>query len=151
MSYVLLIEDNQSNADIVIRLLESLHIEVRHSLRGYEGAQMARQDRPALILMDFNLPDVDGRVLTLQIKKRLGGTSAPPIVALTARTGEREMHQAELFGCTAFVSKPFPPEELLTLVRQLIPHLITEPDSARSQTNQAQSGASAATNIPSKE
>jgi CheY-like chemotaxis protein len=126
MSYVLLIEDNQSNADMVIILLKSLNLEVRHSLRGYEGAQMAYQNRPALILMDFNLPDVDGRVLTLQLKKRLGGMSAPPIVALTARTGEREMHQAELFGCTAFVSKPFPPEELLTLVRQLIPQLITE-------------------------
>ncbi len=123
MSYILLIEDNQSNADMVIRLLESLNLKVKHSLRGLEGATMARSECPALILMDFNLPDIDGRVLVLQLKKRLGGDSAPPIVALTARTGEKEMKLAELFGCTAFVSKPFPPEELISLVKSLVPEL----------------------------
>jgi two-component system, sensor histidine kinase and response regulator len=123
MSYILLIEDNQSNADMVIRLLESLNLEVRHSLRGFEGAHMARTNRPALILMDFNLPDIDGRVLVLQLKKRFGA-EAPPIIALTARTGEKEMRLAELYGCNAFVSKPFAPEELIALVKRFVPQLI---------------------------
>ena len=119
MSYILLVEDNQDNADMVIRLLESAKFEVRHALRGMDGARMARTEHPALILMDFNLPDIDGRTLALQLKKQLGGPAAPPIVALTARTGEREMRLASHFGCTAFVAKPFVPEELLDLVKSL--------------------------------
>ncbi len=120
MSYVLLVEDNQNNADMVIRLLQSLNVEVRHTLRGLEGAQMARRNRPDLILMDFNLPDIDGRTLVLQLKKQLGGPKAPPIVALTARTGEVEMQLAERFGCSAFISKPFVPEEFLKTVKALL-------------------------------
>jgi CheY-like chemotaxis protein len=121
MSYVLLVEDNQVNAEMVIRLLESVNIPVRHTVRGLEGAQMARKEHPALILMDFNLPDIDGRTLVLQLKKQLGGPTAPPIVALTARTGENEVFLAQKFGCTAFVSKPFKPEDLLSLIRELVP------------------------------
>jgi CheY-like chemotaxis protein len=127
MSYVLLVEDNQMNADMVIRLLQSANIEVRHTVRGLDGARMARHERPALILMDFNLPDIDGRTMVLQLKKQLGGMSAPPIVALTARTGEAEMRIAQKFGCTAFVSKPFVPEELLALIKSLVPTLDSSP------------------------
>ncbi len=127
MSYILLVEDNQANADMIIRLLESIHVEVRHTLRGLDGARLARQERPALILMDFNLPDIDGRTLVLQLKKQLGGPAAPPIVAVTARAGEQEERLAQQFGCTAFISKPFVPEEFLALVKSLIPAGIIVP------------------------
>lgn len=120
MSYVLLVEDNQDNADMVIRLLQSINVEIKHTLRGFDGARQARQERPDLILMDFNLPDIDGRTLVLQLKKQLGGPAAPPIVAITARTGVNEERLALQFGCTAFVQKPFVPEEFLALIRTLI-------------------------------
>src|SRR5579863_8732734 len=107
MPYVLVVEDNQTNAEIAIRLLESLKLEVRHTMRGLEGAKMARAEHPLLILMDFNLPDIDGRTLVLMLKKQLGGDSAPPMVAMTARSGENEERMAERFGCSAFISKPF--------------------------------------------
>jgi two-component system, cell cycle response regulator DivK len=120
MGHVLLIEDNQQNADMVIRLLDAVGIQVKHSLRGLEGAHMARNERPDLILMDFDLPDVDGRTMALVLKKQLGGEAAPPIVAVTARTGDNEMKIAQRFGCVAFVSKPFVPEEFVELVQKLI-------------------------------
>jgi DNA-binding response OmpR family regulator len=125
MPYVLLVEDNPTNADMIIRLLESIHLEVRHTLRGLDGARLARQERPALILMDFNLPDIDGRTLVLQLKKQLGGPAAPPIVAVTARAGEQEECLAQQFGCAAFVTKPFEPEEFLALIKAL---MLTNPD-----------------------
>jgi CheY-like chemotaxis protein len=126
MSYVLLVEDNQENADMVIRLLHKLGLEVRHTVRGLEGAHMARTERPSLILMDFNLPDIDGRTMVLQLKKQLGGPAAPPIAALTARTGNVERQLAQRFGCSAFISKPFEPEEFLEIVRSLVPILSAE-------------------------
>ena len=121
MAYVLLVEDNHDNADIMIRLLHSLNLEVRHTTRGLEGAEWARRETPSLILMDINLPDIDGRAIILMLKKQLGGKNAPPIVAVTARKGENEMWLAERYGCSAFISKPFEPEAFLNVIRQLLP------------------------------
>jgi DNA-binding response OmpR family regulator len=120
MSYILLVEDNQATADMIIRVLKAADYEVRHFIQGLEGAKMARRERPDLILMDFNLPDIDGRTMVLVLKKQLGGPAAPPIVAVTARTGDSEMYLAKSFGCDAFVSKPFLPEDLLNLIVQLL-------------------------------
>lgn len=120
MSYILLVEDNQQNADMVIYILDKAGYEVRHFVRGLAGARMARSETPALILMDFNLPDIDGRNLVMALKKQLGGKAAPPIVALTARTGDQEMYIARHFGCDGFIAKPFDPEQLLDIVNQCL-------------------------------
>ena len=120
MSYILLIEDNQTNADLIIHILTTAGFEVKHYLRGLDGAKIARKERPDLILMDFNLPDVDGRTLSFLLKKQLGDKDAPPIVACTARSGDTEVRMAAKFGCSAFLGKPFTPNELLTLVKDLI-------------------------------
>jgi two-component system, chemotaxis family, chemotaxis protein CheY len=125
MSYVLLIEDNPDNAGIVIRLLESANYTVRHFVRGLDGVRAAQKERPALILMDFNLPDVDGRTLSLVMKRQLGGNNAPPIIAITARTGLYEEMMAERFGCSAFVSKPFDPQQLLDLIDGMIGEVVS--------------------------
>ncbi len=120
MGYILLIEDNQQNADMVIHILNSIGLEVRLCLRGLDGAQLARRERPDMILLDFDLPDIDGRTLILTFKKQLGGVSAPPIVAVTARTGQMEMRVAERFGCSAFIGKPFNPGQLIKVVQELL-------------------------------
>src|SRR5271165_5365244 len=117
MSYILLIEDNQSNADMIVHILSTAGFEVHHYLRGLAGAKSARQDRPSLILMDFNLPDIDGRTLSLLLKKQLGDV---PIVACTARAGIAEARMAANFGCSAFLTKPFTPEGLLSLVNEML-------------------------------
>ena len=123
MSYILLVEDNKDNADMIMHILTSAHYEVRHFNRGLPAAQEARRSKPELILMDFNLPDVDGRTLSMVLNKQLGGVNSPPIIACTARVGASEATLAEKFGCSAFLRKPFSPEDLLTLVQQFVaPH-----------------------------
>lgn len=119
MPTVLLIEDNQENADMTIRILQSANYEVVHSLRGFDGARIARRQRPHVILIDFDLPDVDGRTMVSILKKQLGPDS-PPILAVTARAGVAEMRLAEEFGCDGFVSKPFMPDELLYVVEKVL-------------------------------
>jgi two-component system, cell cycle response regulator DivK len=120
MSYILLVEDNQDNADLVIRTLCGAGYEVRHTIHGLEAAAIVRKARPDLILMDFDLPDIDGRNMVLLLRKQLGGKLAPPIVAVTARTTELDMRIAEKFGCAAFVGKPFLPDDLVSLIRELL-------------------------------
>jgi DNA-binding response OmpR family regulator len=55
--------------------------------------------------------------LILSLKRQLGDDKAPPIVALTARTSATDMHLAQKFGCSTFISKPFTPERLVEVVK----------------------------------
>jgi len=119
MAIVLLIEDDQQNADMTIRILQSANHQVIHSLRGFEGARLARRQRPDVALVDFDLPDVDGRALIPILKSQLG-PHGPPIIAVTARTGVVEMRMAEQIGCDGFVSKPFMPDDLLQVVEEVL-------------------------------
>lgn len=104
---------------MTIRILQSAAYEVIHSLRGFDGARIARRQRPDVTLIDFDLPDIDGRTLVTILKKQLGPGS-PPIIAVTARTGVAEMRLAEQIGCDGFVSKPFMPDELLHVIAQVL-------------------------------
>ncbi len=120
MGYILLIEDNQVSADMTLRILTTAGFEVKHALRGLDGARLARLERPALILMDFDLPDINGRTLALVMKHQLGDRHGPPIVAVTARTSSEEKWLAGQFGCSAFIAKPYDPNELLDVVHKLL-------------------------------
>jgi DNA-binding response OmpR family regulator len=120
MAHILLIEDNQNNADYIIRILQGAGHEIKHYVRGLEGARAARRSRPDLVLLDFNLPDVDGSVLNLTLKKSLGGPDAPPVVAVTARNSTMDRKLAQSLGFDAFVGKPFEPHELLKVVESLL-------------------------------
>ena len=104
---------------MTMRILESAHYEVKHCVRGLEGAKAARYETPDIILIDFDLPDIDGCTVALMLKKQLG-RSAPPIIAVTARVGIAEIRLAEASGCQAFVSKPFLPAELLSVIDQVL-------------------------------
>jgi CheY-like chemotaxis protein len=119
MKTVILIEDNMENADMTIRILRSAGYEVAHCMRGLDGAKLVRQQKPDVVLIDFDLPDIDGRTLALLLKKQLGAAT-PPLVAVTARTGVAEMRAAEKLGCSGFVSKPFMPDELLGIIEQIL-------------------------------
>lgn len=121
MRYILLVEDNQDNADMIMHILSSARYEVQHFSRGLPAAQAARRHKPDLILMDLNLPDIDGRTLSTLLVQQLGGPAAPPIIACTARVGGNEAKLAEQGGCAAFLRKPFSPEDLLTLVQRFVP------------------------------
>lgn len=120
MAHILLIEDNPNNAEYIIRILKGVGHEVEHYIKGFEGARASRNHRPDLLLVDFNLPDIDGAVLNLSLKKSLGGDQAPPIVAVTARTSSIDRQIASRFGFDAFIGKPFEPEELINVVNTLL-------------------------------
>lgn len=124
MSHILLIEDNQANADMIVHILVSAGYEVKHFLKGLEGAKSARAEPPTLILMDFNLPDIDGRTLSLLLKQQLRHV---PIVGCTARVGDVELQIAAKFGCSAVLNKPFTPNELLTVVDRTLKEQINTP------------------------
>jgi two-component system cell cycle response regulator DivK len=115
MPTILMVEDNQNTADFMTRILESAGYTVYHAKSGLEGARWARASLPDLVLMDINLPDVNGRSVVLSLRRQ-SPTEALPIIAVTAQADEESMQLAEGFGCNAFLAKPFLPEDLLKLV-----------------------------------
>jgi len=115
MRSVLVIEDNFDNLKIVRYALERAGYLVRAAETGEEGFQMAQAERPDLILMDINLPGMDGIETTRCIRaSAIDGTI--PIVAITsyAMSGDRERIIAA--GCNGYIEKPIDP---ITIVDQI--------------------------------
>ena len=95
MATILLVEDNQNTADYIIRVLESAGYVVHHARLGLEGARWARASRPDLVLMDIDLPDVNGRSIVLSMRRH-SPPSALPIIAVTAARQSALLNQLNL-------------------------------------------------------
>ncbi len=102
---ILYIEDDALNRRLVKRILEPQGYAVVTAIDGLSGIEMARKLRPALILMDINLPDIDGLGATVKIRS-LPEIAKTPIVAVTAGGIDRARDRSLSMGCTGFISKP---------------------------------------------
>jgi len=117
---ILVVEDTEDNRQIIRDLLTSVGYELTEAVTGAEGVALAAQCKPDLILMDMQLPVLDGYEATRQIKAN-PELRHIPIVAVTsyALAGDEEKTRAA--GCDAYVAKPFSPRQLLAKVRELLP------------------------------
>ena len=102
---ILYIEDNLANQKLVQRVLERHGYDVHIANDGLEGIALARQTNPQLILMDINLPNMDGKEITTRLRS-LPHFAKTPIVALTANSSGNSRAQALAAGCNGFLTKP---------------------------------------------
>jgi signal transduction histidine kinase len=102
---ILYIEDDPGSQRLVKRLLESHDYIVFIASDGLEGLHLARLHRPHLILMDINLPHLDGQEITTRLRG-LPDFANTPIIALTANNSPGSREQALVAGCTGFLTKP---------------------------------------------
>lgn len=102
---ILYIEDDPASRHLVQRVLDNKGYQVVVAADGLEGISMARQHHPNLILMDINLPSMDGREITTRLRS-LPNFSNTPIVALTANHSDGSRELALAAGCTGFLTKP---------------------------------------------
>ncbi len=116
---VLLIEDNVQNRYLVTFLMERNGYEVTAAVDGPEGIALADRLRPALILLDIQLPTMDGYAVARALRQNaaLAGT---PIVAVTsyAMAGDREKALAS--GCDGYVEKPIDPDTFVASVERFL-------------------------------
>jgi two-component system cell cycle response regulator DivK len=117
---VLVVEDQYDNRCILRDLLTSAGYEMIEAVTGEEGVSMAEQERPHLILMDMQLPVIDGYESTRRIKAKPELKSIP-IIAVTAYAMSGDDIKAYEAGCDAYVTKPFSPRKLLATIRQFLP------------------------------
>jgi two-component system, cell cycle response regulator DivK len=114
---VLVIEDHEENRRIVRLLLGSVGIEMIEAVTGEEGVATAEKERPDVILMDIQLPGLDGYEATRRIKAK-AALRAIPIIAVTSYALSGDDVKAFAAGCDAYVTKPFSPRALLAKVRE---------------------------------
>lgn len=112
---VLIIEDNEQNRYLLTFLLERRGYEVRAAPDGPSGVELARVFKPAIILLDVQLPTMDGYAVARALRAQEASAEIP-IVAVTsyAMPGDRE--KAIAAGCTGYIEKPIDPE---TFVKQM--------------------------------
>ncbi|OPX64103.1 MULTISPECIES: response regulator [unclassified Methanoregula] len=119
MTTVLVIEDNEKNRYLMSFILRGAGYTVIEAVTGEEGVRTALRDHPDLILMDIQLPGIDGYETTRQIRASPGGATIP-VIALTsyAMTGDRE--RALAAGCTGYIEKPINPDTILDEIRKFV-------------------------------
>lgn len=117
---VLIVEDTDDSRRILWDVLSHAGFVLLEAADGESGVALATQHRPDLILMDIQLPLIDGLEATRRIKAdpRLAHI---PVIAVTARASGQDEQSARRAGCCAFVPKPFSPRDLLATVREHLP------------------------------
>jgi two-component system cell cycle response regulator DivK len=116
---VLVIEDHEENRRIIRLLLGSAGIDMIEAVTGEEGVAKAEGERPDLILMDIQLPGLDGYEATRRIKGNPALRHIPIIVVTSYALSGDDVKAFEA-GCDAYVTKPFVPRELLAKVREFL-------------------------------
>jgi two-component system, cell cycle response regulator DivK len=119
MKTVLIVEDNADNIYLIAFLLKNQGYNVLVANSGREGITMAIQERPDLILMDIQMPDIDGLEATRQIRASVVDDSIP-IVALTSYAMAGDRQRALAAGCTGYIEKPIDPEFIIGQIKHFI-------------------------------
>src|SRR6266498_2043189 len=116
---ILIIEDQADNRQILRDLLTSADFEVIEAEDGEAGVAAASAHRPDLILMDIQLPGMDGYEATRRIRAD-AVLRAIPIIAVTSYALNGDAEKARSAGCDAYISKPYSPRQLLAKVREYL-------------------------------
>ncbi len=117
---ILVVEDQEDNRAILRDLLQSVGYELVEAVNGEEALAKAVETMPDLILMDIQLPVVDGYEATRRIKAE-PALRGIPVIAVTSYALSGDEEKAREAGCDDYVTKPFSPRDLLAKVQAYLP------------------------------
>jgi two-component system, cell cycle response regulator DivK len=117
---ILVVEDQEDNRQIIRDMLTFTDYEIIEAESGEQALAAVAKQRPDLILMDIQLPGIDGYEATRQIKADPALRSIP-IIAVTSYALSGEEQKARAAGCDEYVPKPYSPRQLLAKIRQYLP------------------------------
>ena len=117
---ILVVEDQEDNRQILRDLLGSVGYEMIEAGDGEAGVAAAKRERPDLILMDIQLPLMDGYEATRRIKAEPDLTHIP-IIVVTSYALSGDETKARAAGCDGYVTKPYSPKQLLAKIREFLP------------------------------
>ena len=119
MTVALIIEDNENNLELIRYILEEANYKTRFAMTGLEGVMQATTIPPDFIILDIQLPDINGLEVLKRIRAHPAGKDVP-IIAMTsyAMSGDRERLLAA--GCTSYIEKPIDPMSVIHQIEQVI-------------------------------
>jgi two-component system, cell cycle response regulator DivK len=120
MKRILVVEDTQDNRQILSDLLSNAGYELIEAVNGVEGVAAAERERPDLILMDIQLPGIDGYEATRRIRA-MPALARVPIIAVTSYALSGDEAKTRDAGCDGYVAKPYSPRQLLAKIREFLP------------------------------
>ena len=120
MSTILIVEDNEANMKLSTFLLESAGHTAVTAITAEAGVTLAGECRPDLILMDIQLPGIDGYEATRRIRA-VPALATVPIIAVTSYALSGDEAKTRAAGCDGYVAKPFSPRQLLAKIREFLP------------------------------
>ena len=119
MAKVLLVEDNEMNRDMLSRRLIRRGFQVVFAMDGQQGVDLARSERPDIILMDMSLPVIDGWEATRRVKAD-DATRSVPVIGLTAHAMAGDREKAIEAGCDDYDTKPVELDRLIGKIERLL-------------------------------
>ena len=119
MASILIIEDNAANMKLACLLLRGVNHTVLCAVDAETGLTLARARQPDLILMDIQLPGMDGLAATALLKQD-PATNAIPVIALTAMAMKDDQEKTQAAGCDAYIAKPLRYQELYAAIDSLL-------------------------------
>jgi two-component system, cell cycle response regulator DivK len=119
MTKILLVEDNEMNRDMLSRRLIRCGFQVVFAMDGQQGIDLARSERPDIILMDMSLPVIDGWEATRCVKAD-DATRSVPVIGLTAHAMAGDREKAIEAGCDDYETKPVELDRLIGKIERLI-------------------------------
>jgi two-component system cell cycle response regulator DivK len=119
MKRVLIIEDNEDNLYMIKFMLEQNNLTVIMAMTGSGGFELAVKEKPDLILMDIQLPDINGLEVTRMIRASEIRDSIP-IIAISSYAMTGDEQKALDAGCTAYVEKPIDPETIMDTINNYL-------------------------------
>ena len=117
---ILYVEDNFENKLFVRRVIESMGHEMMEAETGYQSLEIAAERTPDLILMDINIPGMDGLETTVKIKQNPKLTHIP-VIALTANAMKGDKERCLAAGCDGYLQKPIGVSDLRRTVQEYTP------------------------------
>jgi two-component system, cell cycle response regulator DivK len=119
MARILIVEDNPANMKLATLLLHKAGHTALCAVDAETGLTLARAERPDLILMDVQLPGMDGLAATALLKND-PATAAIPVIALTAMAMKEDREKTKAAGCDAYIAKPLRYQELFATIDALL-------------------------------
>ena len=117
---ILIVEDQEDNRTIMRDLLTTAGFTLIEAIDGEEGVKLAASEHPDLILMDIQLPGLDGYEATRRIRA-MAELKSTPIIAVTSYALSGDEAKCRAAGCDGYVAKPFSPRALLATIRRFLP------------------------------
>jgi len=119
MKTALIIEDNKDNMDLITYILNKNEYKTVQAKTGAEGIEMALREKPDFVILDIQLPDIDGYEVLKRIRSSEidGGV---PVIAMTAFAMKGDGEKLLMAGCNGYIEKPINPENVINQIKKIL-------------------------------